>query len=415
MRDLAAGSHIARVLGSTAATFDIALVEQLLPVALGATCVIADDDTIRDPMLLAEFIASRQIDFVQATPTMWSALLDHLQVRIPVAVTAGEALPGGLRDRMLAVTDRTFNGYGPTETTVYATMWSLEADRPVSIGRPLPGTRLWVLDRWGRPCAPGAVGRLLIGGSGLARGYLDRSGELTRSRFVDVLAEDTAERAYCSGDLASWSDDGLLFYHGREDDQVKIRGNRVELGEIEAIMRSLEGVADAAAVVFSRDAGQYGLAAFVQPRCPEPDGLAADLEHRIRAAFADNLPSAVRPQLILSVATLPRTSSGKTDRQLLSRNAQVAPVRAAEPENDADEVLTCVAEAFAEVLAVPRVAFDRDFFVLGGDSMGAARVAAAMRKRFGVPLPLREFLSGPTVLDVASAIRLGLAGSQRDE
>lgn len=415
MRDVVHGTDVARVLACTAATFDIALVELLLPVALGATCVLADDETARDPMLLAELIASRRIDFVQATPTVWSALLEHLTVRIPVAVAAGEPLPGRLRDQMLAAADRAFNGYGPTEATIYSTIWPLEPGVPVSIGRPLPGTWAWVLDRWDQPCAPGVIGRLLLGGAGLARGYVEHDGEPMRNRFIDGLATLTSQRAYWSGDLASWSADGLLFLHGREDDQVKIRGNRVELGEIEAVAAGVEGVADVAAVAFSRGEHSHGLAAFVQPRHPTKDGFPVGLEQRIRAAFADNLPSAVRPRLIVPVSALPLLSSGKTDRKELARRAEAVPTVPDAPPADTDELLAKVAAAFAEALNLPWVDPQANFFGLGGDSITAARVVAKVRQRFGAALSLRAFLAGPTATDVASAIRGGVTGSQRGE
>ncbi len=411
MRELLSAAPVERVLACTATVFDISLVELLLPVILGATCVVADDEAARDPMLLAEFIAARRIDFAQATPTFWAALLEHLKVRIPVAVAAGEPLPGSLRDRMLAVADLALNGYGPTEATIYATMWPLEADVPVAIGRPLPGASAWVLDRWDRPCVPGTTGQLLLGGAGVARGYLERDGALTRDRFLDGLATVTQERAYRSGDLASCSPAGTLFVHGREDDQVKVRGNRVELGEIEAVLQAVDGVAAAAAVVFGRGDNR-ALAAFVQPQLSTPDGLPADLQQRIRTALAHSLPSAVRPQVILPVGAMPLTSSGKIDRVELARRAHASPSLPAETSAPADELLAAVTATFAEVLGLPAVGPLADFFGLGGDSMGAARVVAKMRRRFGVPMSLQTFLDGPTASDVAITIRSSMAGSR---
>lgn len=417
MRELLNGAAVERILASTASVFDISLVELLLPVALGATCVVADDEAARDPMLLAEFIAARRIDFAQATPTFWSALLEHLSVRIPVAVAAGEPLPGSLRDRMLAIADLALNGYGPTETTIYATVWRLEADVPVAIGAPLPGASAWVLDRWDRPCVPGATGQLLLGGAGVARGYLERDGALTGQRFLDGLATVTQERVYRSGDLASHSAEGLLFVQGRQDDQVKIRGIRVELGEIEAVLQAVDGVAAAAAVVFGRGEHNRALAAFVQPQRGTPDELPAelpaDLRERIRAALADQLPNAVRPQVILPVSAMPLMSSGKVDRVELARRAQATPSPPAETSVPGDELLATVTSTFAEVLGLASVGPGADFFGLGGDSMGAARVVAKMRRRFSVPLSLQTFLDGPTASDMASTIRSGLAGSVR--
>ncbi|MFD0570739.1 AMP-binding protein [Kitasatospora gansuensis] len=177
----AGATFVERVLATTTTTFDISLVELLLPVTTGATCVLADEDTVRDPMRLAEYIAAGRIDFAQATPTLWGALLEHLQVRIPVTVCAGEPLGGALRDRLLAASGYALNGYGPTETTVYATLWPLAEGVPVSIGAPIAGTTAWVLDCWNRPCATGAVGGCSSAGPGCPRATSSAPSSLRRS------------------------------------------------------------------------------------------------------------------------------------------------------------------------------------------------------------------------------------------
>lgn len=177
----------------------------------------------------------------------------------------------------------------------------------------------------------------------------------------------------------------------------------------------MEGVADVAAVAFSRGEHSHGLAAFVQPRHPVEDGFPAGLEQRIRAAFADNLPSAVRPRLIVPVSALPLLSSGKTDRKELARRAEAIPTLSDAAPADTDELLARVAAVFAEVLNLPWVGPRANFFGLGGDSITAARVVAKVRQRFGAALSLRAFLGGPTATDVASAIRGGVIGNQRGE
>jgi len=418
MRELAQANSIGRILASTSPAFDISFVELLLPAALGATCVVADDETAHDPMLLAEYIAARNIDLVQATPSFWSLLVEHLRVRVSVAVTTGEPLPEKLRDLLADVSDRAFNAYGPTEATIWATVWELESGAGVSIGTPLPGVAAWVLDRWNKPCASGTVGRLFLAGTGLARGYLEADGTLTASRFLPAPPGLGTHRVYATGDLASRSADGLLYLHGREDDQIKIRGNRVELGEIEAIVEAVEGVTAATAVVLSQGDGRRVLAAFVQPADQDGPRLTADLDRRIHAALKEQLPGAVRPRLLVPVEALPLLSSGKVDRKALAAQAWEVPASSdALPKAPAfaDEVLAVVTESFTRILSVSEVNAEADFFSIGGDSLSAARLITEIRKRFGVPVSLRTFFSGPTVAELASVIRSGLPGRSEND
>jgi amino acid adenylation domain-containing protein len=392
-------------LASTTTTFDISLVELILPLCVGATCVVADSDTVRDPAALAEFIAARSVDYVQATPTLWAPLLDHLTERIPVAMCAGEPMSARLRDRLLAASRHAFNGYGPTETTVYATIWPLAPDGPVSVGRPLPGVSVWVLDRDGRPCPAEATGSLYISGTTVADGYLNQP-ELTAERFRDGLPDLTAERAYRSGDLASWGTDGQLYLHGREDDQIKLRGFRIEPGEIEAVLSTVDGVDAAVVVPFSRGQDQRSLVAFVQAGerrgGPVPR---QELEAMMRAELAARLPEYMRPRIFQFIDTLPVTAAGKADRRALAAMVRVPDSEAAATGSAQHER---IAELFREVLGSAGVGADDNFFDLGGDSVGAVLLVARLRKAFGKRLTLNDFVADPTVRGVAV-----LAGSER--
>jgi amino acid adenylation domain-containing protein len=388
-------------LASTTTTFDISLVELILPVCFGATCVVADSDTVRDPAALAEFVAAWNIDYVQATPTLWAPLLDQLSVRIPVAMCAGEPLSALLRDRLLAASHHALNGYGPTETTIYATIWPLEPDVPVSVGRPLGGVRVWVLDDRGIPCAPGVTGKVYISGITVADGYLNRP-ELTAERFRDGIGNVTAERAYDVGDLAFWGADGLLYVQGREDDQIKLRGFRIEPGEIEAVLGAVEGVAAAVVVPFSRGRDQRSLVAFVQAadRRGGP-GERRELEAALRARAADRLPQYMRPHMFQFVDAIPLTATGKADRRALTAMVRVPDHAAAAPCSGGHER---IAELFREVLGSAGVSADDNFFDLGGDSIGAVLLVAKLRKTFDTPLTLRAFVAAPTVRGMAALV-----------
>lgn len=401
MRDLV--GPVTRVLATTTTSFDLSLLELLLPVTMGATCVVADEDAVRDPVRLAGLIAAERIDLVQATPTLLAEVVDHLTGRVPVVISGGEALGAELRDRLLAVSDRAYNGYGPTEATIHATMWPLAPDCPVSIGRPIAGNSTWVLDHWGRPCEPGAVGRLHLAGPQVAFGYLGRP-EQTAERFRDGIPGVTEQRAYDTGDLASWGPDGQLYLHGRADGQIKLRGFRIEPGEIEAVINGVDGVAAAVVVPHLQGEGQRTLVAFVKPATAADDGLC----DRVRATLVERLPEYMRPRSIQTVTAFPLTGSGKTDRVALAGTVRPPAEVDGEPPSPVHAQLV---EMFGTVLGVSRVAVAGNFFHLGGDSIGAARLIARCYGKFGVRVPLRRFTADPTVAGLARVITEELAGA----
>jgi amino acid adenylation domain-containing protein len=385
------------VLAASAPTFDISLVEYLLPLMVGGTCVVADDNAARDPALLAAMVARHRITVVQATPSMWSLLLEHRPGRLRVALAGGETVTGDLRDRLCRLADRAFNGYGPTEATIYATAWEMAEGIPVSIGRPLSNVRAWVLDHWRRPCSVGAIGELVLGGAGIAREYLNQPGR-TAQAFHHGIEGLEAGWVYRTGDLASWGPDGQLYLHGRVDSQIKLRGVRIEPGEVEVAVRAVDGVRDCAVVAYRHSAGA-GLAAFVVAVAQTPgDALDADLEGAVRARVAEVLPHYTRPQLYLNIDRLPRSSSGKLDRATLAelaagRFADRAPARAA----PGDPLVDTVRELWREVLGVAVVEGESHFFSLGGDSLSGMRVVARVNRTFGTQLAIADLVRNPTL------------------
>jgi acyl-coenzyme A synthetase/AMP-(fatty) acid ligase/acyl carrier protein len=324
---------------------------------------------------------------------MWRALLEHLTVTIPVVVAAGEPMTDTLREQLLDHSGSCFNGYGPTETN-YATMWQAERDTAVSIGQPINGIDAWVLDRWDQPCAERTIGRLVLSGIGVGDGYLNRP-ELTAEKFRDGLPGLTTERAYETGDLASVGPDGLLYLHGRSDDQIKLRGFRIELGEVEAVVAAVAGVDAAAVVPYTLGEDQRGLAAFV---VADQD---SDVVGPVRDAFAARLPEYARPQIVRVIDRLPQTSSGKVDRLSLAKTI-TAPDLVAEGVLAEEVAATSplqreLAALWREMLGIESVSVRKTFFDLGGDSIGAARVVARIRKRIGIRISLQEFLRDSTI------------------
>ncbi|MFG3003154.1 amino acid adenylation domain-containing protein [Streptomyces calvus] len=341
-------------------------------------------------------------------------------------LVAGEALRGEVLERWRAAHPdvRVINAYGPTETTVTAAEFTLQPGEavpsgPVPIGRPLWNTRMYVLDAGLRPVPPGSPGELYIAGAGLARGYLDQP-RLTAERFVADPFGPAGTRMYRTGDVVRWNAQGDLEYLGRADDQVKVRGFRIEPGEIQAVLLAHESVARAAVVVREDRPGDRRLVGYVVPDSDRP----ADAQE-IRRSAAEVLPEYMVPSAVVVLDALPLTPNGKLDRTALpapeyTRNEAdpefVHTVRA--PQDPREEILRGL---FADVLGVPDVSADDDFFDLGGHSLLAIRLVSRVQKTLRTKLTIRQMFQARTaarllkVLDDADGARPGVAPMPRPE
>ncbi|MGW5652734.1 non-ribosomal peptide synthetase [Streptomyces humi] len=371
-------------LALTSVSFDIAHLEIFLPLVTGGTLVVAGDG-LRDPAALAALAARHHVTHVQATPTGWAALVDGgFHAPDAVALTGGEALPPALAGRLLPRVGRLLNVYGPTETTIWSS-WTDITDPTgrVTIGRALPGERLYVLDRGLRPAPAGIPGDLYVAGTGLARGYLRRPG-LTAQRFVPDPYGPPGSRMYRTGDRAVHRPDGRLEFLGRDDDQFKLRGYRIEPGEIEARLLQLPGVSRAAVAVRGDRLVGYLTGA--------PD------EGAVRRGLAAVLPAYMVPDTFVTLDALPVTPNGKLDRQALPAPAEPAAPTAGEPP------FAIVRTIWREVLGVPVLGDDESLFDLGGHSITMTRIASRIWDDLGVDVPLQAFFDTPTVAGIAAVV-----------
>ncbi|MEU8192074.1 amino acid adenylation domain-containing protein, partial [Micromonospora carbonacea] len=297
-----------RSLGIASLGFDAATMDLFVPLLLGGAVQLVGAADRSDPARLARFVAAHGVDWGFITPTVLSMLDPAELPGWRTVLCGGEPVPAELAARW-APGRRFVNGYGPTETTVLAVTAELTAAEtdPVPIGRPLPNHRAYVVDADLRPVPPGETGELLIGGPGLADGYLNRPG-LTAERFVpDPFSGLPGERLYRTGDLVTQAPDGRLVYLGRADRQVKIRGQRIELGEVEAVLAGLPGVDRVVAEAVDAPAGAE-LVAFLTP-ADAPD------DAELRAYAEPRLTAAMRPARVLRLAELTVSpTTGKLDR-----------------------------------------------------------------------------------------------------
>lgn len=385
-----------RLLAVTTTSFDISGLELFLPLWVGATVVIADLETARDPRLLRRMLETAAITTMQATPATWRLLLEagwrgDGKLRI---LCGGESMSRSLADRLLAAGGELWNMYGPTETTVWSSVERITgSDEPITIGRPIDHTRLYVLDERGRPLPPGSEGEIGIGGRGVARGYRARP-DLTRERFVEHDGPEP-DRVYRTGDLGRELPDGRFEWLGRLDHQVKLRGFRVELGEIETVLRSVPGVAEVLVVAEHHESGDPRLVAY---------WVGTASRERLVEAARMRLPAYMIPSAYVSLSAFPMNANGKIDRKALPRAGAFTnrDVHTRRPRTD-DE--TRIAAIWREVLGMADVPVDQDFFTLGGSSVLAIQVVARIEREIGVELPLKVFFEAPTVEGLAR--RLG--------
>ncbi|WP_051090471.1 non-ribosomal peptide synthetase [Micromonospora sp. CNB394] len=385
-----------RWLSVTTIGFDISGLEIFAPLLSGAQLVLATAEQQRDPARIAAVIEQGDITVMQATPALWQALLDGTRVRLSGlrVLVGGEALPSRLAGLLHEGAAEVINVYGPTETTVWSTARTIgPADITAPpIGTPIRETRAYVLNQKLRPVGPGVTGELYLAGSGVARGYLHRSG-LTALRFVADPFGPPASRMYRTGDLVRWRTDGELEFVGRADRQVKIRGFRIELGEVEAAALALSGVAQAVAAVWEERRQDRRLVLYVLANPgTAPDPLA------LRRRLAMELPDYMVPSAVQVLDRLPLTPNGKVDRAALPPpDYRVA----SGGETARDERETRLCRLFAETLGVATVGASDDFFELGGHSLLANRLISRVRSELGLDLGIREFFDGATPRAVA--------------
>ncbi|MEC3924222.1 non-ribosomal peptide synthetase [Bacillus velezensis] len=388
-----------RLLFTSSLGFDVTTFEIFGPLLNGASLYVSDQETYLDSDVLETFIQQNGITTLWLTSSLFNHLSEqneHVFSGLSRLIIGGEALSPSHVNRVRNALPHlsVWNGYGPTENTTFSTCFLIEQsyDHSIPIGRPVGNSTAYIINSRGTPQPIGVIGELCTGGDGVARGYFGRP-ELTEEKFVPNPFVP-GERMYRTGDLARWLPDGTIEYAGRMDDQVKIRGYRVELGEIEAALRSLDGVKEAAVSVRTGQSGNKELIAYMS--------LQADMDtEKVRSSLSKQLPNYMVPAYMMELEKLPLTPNGKLDRKNLPEPQLALQTAYTAPRNELEEQLSVI---WQEVLGTKQVGIEDSFFELGGDSIKALQVAARLG-RYGRKMTASDLFRHPSIKELAPLIR----------
>ncbi|SBS30210.1 Dimodular nonribosomal peptide synthase [Marinomonas spartinae] len=387
-----------RFLAVTTISFDISILELFLPITVGASVLIAERSCVRDPELLTRFAVDHNATLMQATPSLWQAILPTYSeqwygIR---PLVGGEALQGQLANHMAKLGHPVLNLFGPTETTIWSTIMFLDNPTDLNhppIGRPIFNTQVYVLDKAMEPVPVDVTGDLYIAGEGLALGYYKRP-DLTQERFTPNPFE-SGTRLYATGDKARWRQDGVLEYLGREDNQVKIRGFRIETGDIETSLLSCREVQQAVVVAQASNTDEMQLVAYIIPVDETLDS------QTIRSQLIASLPDYMVPNYYVMLKEMPLTPNGKINRKALPKPNWTDSSHYVAPRNKTEAALATLWE---DVLGVRRVGIHDNFFAIGGDSISATKMINLVKKQLLIEIPLGVLFKTSTISDLAEML-----------
>jgi len=417
-------------LAVTSPSFDISVLELFWTLSRGFKVVVNRGDEAAPNFSIPSLIQRHSITHLQCTPSMASMLLIDEGTRnalgqLQTLLVGGEPFPVTLARQLRQICKGTIlNMYGPTETTVWSTTWQLPPDSVLAripVGRPIANTQIYIVSPDLQPVPIGVEGELLIGGAGVARGYLGRD-QLTAERFISnpFIHPSTSEtqppaRLYCTGDLARYLPDGNIELLGRIDHQVKIRGHRVEPGEIETCLDEQSGVRKSVVLFRELSNGEKALVAYLIPR-----GSEKPTREQLREYAKGKLPEFMVPGHFVFMTAFPQTPNKKIDRNAfplpeMARNSDYAAaeelpaaVDGREAHDGPEQPVTPVEDALAmlwkELLGLQRVGPHDNFFELGGHSMLAMQLVAKVRKRFNIDFPLKNVFERQTLAGMAEII-----------
>lgn len=384
-----------KFLSITTVSFDIFGLELFATILSGAELILCDEETSRNPVSLVNYFNSINPTKMQATPTMWSMIIDHINPEEKfILLCGGEELSQKLLENFFEKKIKVWNLYGPTETTIWSTASFLEENQQAHIGKPISNTQCYILDKNFQYSPIGVFGRLFIGGKGVSLGY-NKKEELTEKFFKQI----NGEILYDTGDLAKWTHEGNLIFGGRSDFQVKIRGNRIELSDIEYHLSQHTQVKEVICHVF-REGSEQQLAAYIIPK-KEGVSLAID---ELREFLKNKVPAAAIPTAFVMISEFPLTHNKKIDRKRLPKPDEILGKMSSSyvaPENEKEFYIQ---SCWEKILNLKGISVTENFFNLGGHSLHIPQIVSALNSYFEKKLTIRDFILNSTIREVYNFI-----------
>jgi amino acid adenylation domain-containing protein len=383
-----------KIFSVTSISFDAIIMETYLPLIFGACIVVVDEDIRRDGKLLLKKAITDKITFMWGTPSIWQILLESgweqpLKIK---ALVGGEPVQLSLAHELLSRCSELWNIYGPTETTVCAVLTQISNnDNPITIGKPIANTQIYLLDSDRNLVSNGKVGEIVIAGNGVSLGYLNRT-ELTNERFIsNTFHKENQSKMYLSGDLGKVLANGQIQCLGRIDEQVKISGHRIELGEIESQLTALTEIKRASVIASSAIGGEPNLVAYLQSQDRKEN------TDSIRQQLEAILPDYMVPSIFIWVNDFPLTTNGKIDKNNLPKPAYQRPSSAPLLRKASSVTEKAVAEIWSALLHIPMIGIDDNFFEMGGTSLLTQRLANQLRESLDFNVSATTIYQYPTI------------------
>ncbi|MDM8557190.1 non-ribosomal peptide synthase/polyketide synthase [Candidatus Parabeggiatoa sp. HSG14] len=406
MQDTFALSAQDRILQKTLFTFDASVCEFYAPLMVGGTLLMAKPSGHREPTYLVKMIRENHVTVLFVVPSLLKMLLElpdfNNQISLRYLTCGAEALTNQLRETVYNsnLNVKFYNLYGPTETTIDSTYWRCEKNQPITIGRPISNTQIYILDAYHNLTLLGVPGELCIAGTGLARGYLNRP-DLTAEKFIEIELFGNKQRLYKTGDLARWLPDGNLEYLGRIDHQVKLRGFRIELGEIESTLLQYDSVKEAVVTLYDKKKNPRLVAYLVShqlsdnssegnDKTSEPNSLITDLKTWLKT----QLPDYMIPTHITVLEKLPLMPNGKIDRKALPVPDLAVEIESVAPQTETEQLLCLL---WSQVLGIKVTNLHINFFEAGGHSLLATQLVSRIRESFQIEMPLKAVFEQATI------------------
>ncbi len=386
---------------SIALDFDASIWEIIMSLFSGAALVICNKETTRDPEKLEKLIDTNKVTIATLPPTMLSRLSDNMKY-LHTIISVGESCPVEVAEKWIKTVTHFFNGYGPTETTICAAIARIKKNpnKPlinIPIGKPIPNFEAYILDAYQKLLPVGAVGELYISGIGLARGYVNKK-ETDEICFINnPFKKDSKFGLYRTGDLARWTDDGNLEFHGRKDRQIKLSGYRIELEEIEQVIKNCPLVKDCAVICIKNDSNEQSIIAFIITG--KQDKRLKSLQAFLKA----RLPVYMIPSQFLFRDTIPLTPNKKIDLNALKKIAQKQNTQSIIPPQN--PIVQSLLEIWQDVLGVKKIGVHDNFFSIGGHSLKMTQVTSRIRDVFNIEFPIKLMFDYLTISDLAQYIK----------